>query len=114
MGKLERLHGAMMGRIGERNDHVRQQTTRWATDHKSYTETQDIDHELKCAARLMPAKWWVTPELDSSVPYDEASQQPARVLTQVHHQNLLVLLPGPYFLSPCNGTEYAPNLTYSK
>ena len=114
MGKLERLHGALMGRIGERNDHVRQQTTRWATDHKSYTETQDIDHELKCAARLMPAKWWVTPELDSSVPYDEASQQTARVLTQVHHQNLLVLLHGPYFLSTCNGTEYTPNLTYSK
>ncbi|KAH8898043.1 hypothetical protein GQ53DRAFT_760204 [Thozetella sp. PMI_491] len=61
--KLERVQAVVSGLIVERNRRMCQGRRLAEPRYDHFKETRDLDHELKQAARLLPAKWWTSPAL---------------------------------------------------
>jgi hypothetical protein len=98
--RLERIHVLIAGRIITRNLRMQQRETIYCGDsvpEDEYKETQDVDHQLKQAAKCVPIMWWTAPCL-SSTGDDVLMAQISHVLTQLHHHYLLVLIHQPYIV----------------
>lgn len=111
--RLERNHVVVVGRIIARN--LRMQRHEDAA-YDDYKETQDIDYNLKRAARLLPARWWMLPNLGDVAPDADTME---KLNAQMHHHHLLVVLHQPYLIQkhPKSTTgSAAPSIdyTYSK
>jgi hypothetical protein len=91
MGRLERLHCVIASRILERNG------SRPSSDDIALTHS--LDKELQKAARTMPHKWWLIPELETMLPDSQVLfWNTRRLFVQVIHYNLLNQLHLPYML----------------
>jgi hypothetical protein len=94
MGRLERIHCAIASRILERNN----------TDPGSYNfaTTQEIDLELQEAAKTMPSRWWLAPNLAAAAAagHDDKAVfwERLRLVNQLFHYNLLNQLHLPFML----------------
>lgn len=103
MGRLERIHCVTASRILERND------SGDASNNLLITRT--LDMELQRAARSLPSKWWLAPNLGHAS--DDALAiflDTRRLYAQVLHYNLINQLHLPYMLrsSPTERTyEYS-------
>lgn len=98
--RLEKAHAVLAERISARNDCSRVNAAR---QQASYALTQEIDLELEAAAKTMPSGWWedlqvVTPE----APRDATT----RVVLQIHHFNLNLLLHVPYMMRDLSSPRY--------
>ncbi|KAK3317145.1 hypothetical protein B0T19DRAFT_302331 [Cercophora scortea] len=89
MERLERIHTVIAGRIIERNANKTSQ---------AYAITQSIDCDLGDAATKMGSEWWAQEELDPSEGSEQRLGQMLRLMMQVHHFDLLILLHLPYML----------------
>ncbi|KAF9870733.1 C6 zinc finger domain-containing protein [Colletotrichum karsti] len=92
---LERIHAQAMGLIAARN----------VEDDASgdILATQEIDQMLQQAARSMPDNWWLLPTAkrrseSSNIGNVESLENVLRILLQITHFNLLVLLHLPQML----------------
>lgn len=91
MGRLERIHCVIAFRILERNESK-------PSSH-DLTLTRTLDVELQRAARSLPSKWWLAPNLDiTSTDSQTLFWSTRRLLAQVLHYNLLNQLHLPYML----------------
>ncbi|MCJ1312677.1 hypothetical protein MMC25_006353 [Agyrium rufum] len=91
MGRLERIHCVIASRILERNE------TQPSAEGLALTRTLDV--ELQKAARSLPSKWWLTPNLTAKPIDPQALFWSARRLSaQLLHYNLLNQLHLPYIL----------------
>lgn len=91
MERLEQVHCVVISRILERN----------GSDPSSHdlALTRTLDLELQRAARSLPSKWWLAPNLDIA-PTDSQALfwHTRRLFAQVLHYNLLNQLHLPYML----------------
>lgn len=91
MGRLERMHCVIASRILERNE-----------SHPSSHDialTRTLDVELQRAARSLPSKWWLAPNLEiASTDSQALFWNTRRLFAQVLHYNLLNQLHLPYML----------------
>ena len=91
MERLEQIHCVVTSRILERNE----------SDPSSHdlALTRTLDLELQKAARSLPSKWWLAPNLDIA-PTDSQALfwNTRRLFAQVLHYNLLNQLHLPYML----------------
>lgn len=91
MGRLERIHCVIASRILERNE-----------SHPSSHDiamTRTLDVELQRAARSLPSKWWLAPNLEiASTDSQALFWNTRRLFAQVLHYNLLNQLHLPYML----------------
>ena len=91
MGRLERLHGTIASRILERNEYHQ--------NSHDVALTQTLDVELQRAARSLPSKWWLAPNLEiASTDSQALFLNKRRLFAQVLHYNLLNQLHLPYML----------------
>ena len=100
--RLERIHGVILGRIITR-DMSMQRRRRHLEDggnslYDDSKETQDIDHQLKQAARSLPTTWWFCPTLNNESTHVETMEMTGRLIAQMHHHFLLVILHQPYLI----------------
>ncbi|KAF2679049.1 hypothetical protein K458DRAFT_375445 [Lentithecium fluviatile CBS 122367] len=96
MGRLERIHCVIASRILERNE----------SSPSSYdlTLTQTLDVELQRAARSLPSKWWLAPNLKTASTDSQALfWDTRRLFAQVLHYNLLNQLHLPFMLRSSSG-----------
>jgi hypothetical protein len=106
MGRLERLHTQAATHVLERNE-------RAAMNNKcDYNDTLKIDLELQKAAKVMPAKWWLPPnlsKLSQSSGQEEIFWETIRMVNQLFHYNILNQLHLPYMLrfTPDKRYEYS-------
>lgn len=100
MGRLERIHCAIASRIMERNESCE--------SSQGIALTRTLDTELQRAARGLPSKWWLIPNLETTSTESEARFWKTRQLFgQVNHYNLLNQLHLPYMLrSMSTGHKY--------
>jgi hypothetical protein len=91
MGRLERIHCVIASRILERNE------ARPSSHDIALTRTLDV--ELQRAARSIPSKWWLAPNLEiASTDSQALFWNTRRLFAQVLHYNLLNQLHLPYML----------------
>jgi hypothetical protein len=99
--RLERVHVLAAGRIIARNVRVQNlgmpYEIAWSSCNE-FTESRDIDQELKRATRLLPSSWWLTPSLNNATMENEILERTGRLLVQMHQHYLLVLLHQPYVI----------------
>jgi Fungal specific transcription factor domain len=88
IGRLERVHCVIAGRIIERNENM--------TDD-GFATTQNIDSCLQRAAKSMPAKWWLLSNVGEDAVV-EKMEDLLRIIVQIMHFNLLVMLHLPYMI----------------
>lgn len=103
--RLERAHTVLAARILDRN-HIQQRHKRCTTQKttpREYALTQEIDLDLEAAAKNMPFGWWDEPKLDPFASQEILWEATARIICQMHHFTLLILLHVPYMLhEPCS------------
>lgn len=104
MGRLERIHCVVASRILERNEST--------PDSGDLTLTRTLDVELQRAARSLPSKWWLVPNLNVTLTDSQALfWNTRRLFAQVLHYNLLNQLHLPYMLhSSSAGRKYEYSL----
>ncbi|KAL9129510.1 MAG: hypothetical protein Q9175_007279 [Cornicularia normoerica] len=91
MGRLERIHCVLASQILERNE------SNPSSHDLSLTRTLDV--ELQRAARSLPSKWWLAPNLEiASTDSQSLFWNTRRLFAQVMHYNLLNQLHLPYML----------------
>lgn len=98
-GRLERVHCALASEILERN--------RSGFMSQSLELTQSIDAELQRAAKSLPSKWWLPPNLDNVASSDSTALfwDTRRLFAQVIHYNILNQLFLPYMLHCSSAAE---------
>ncbi|KAK9425342.1 putative Zn(2)-C6 fungal-type domain-containing protein [Seiridium unicorne] len=104
IGKLQRVHAAVLGRILSRNrDDL--------FSSECYITTKDIDNQLLTAARAVPDNFWLSADFLSS-PGDRTSAfwDAMRFTDQLVHYNLMSQLHLPYLLV----SRPAPQFEYSR
>ncbi|OCL13269.1 hypothetical protein AOQ84DRAFT_436443 [Glonium stellatum] len=102
--KLERIHTVVFGRIITRN--LRMQRRRRCrhleeAENDPYDDcqvTQEIDYELKQAARSPPTDWWLCPSLNNGFMHVETMDKTEKLIAQMHHHFLLIILHQPYLI----------------
>ncbi|KAL6857331.1 hypothetical protein J3F83DRAFT_763678 [Trichoderma novae-zelandiae] len=115
--KLERIQAKLTSRIVSRDELMRQGP--WAGDfiYDHYNETKDIDCTLKQAARSLSADWWAFPRLKDAQTDAELKDMTTKVVLQLHHYHLVLLLHLPYIVPRLedSSTEHGvQNCTNSK
>ncbi|KUM63949.1 hypothetical protein ACN42_g3141 [Penicillium freii] len=99
MGRLERMHCTLASRMLERNE-----SDPCAND---FALTQNLDWELQKAAKSMPSRWWLMPNLDSVTDDPQALfLDMGRLFNQLYHYNLLIQLHLPYMLRSSAEPKY--------
>ncbi|EXJ80946.1 hypothetical protein A1O3_07234 [Capronia epimyces CBS 606.96] len=103
MGRLERIHCAISSRVLERNEAEAE-----AADSSShgYALTQSLDRELQRAARSLPSKWWLMPDLSAASDPQALFWDTRRMFLQLFHYDLLNQLHLPYMLRSSAGRKY--------
>ncbi|KAI1211757.1 uncharacterized protein F4807DRAFT_400922 [Annulohypoxylon truncatum] len=93
--RLEKLHTVITGAIIKRN-----MNTSRASPEAAFGTTQAIDCDLEMAAKTMSAEWW-----QPLLPIDASMATPrelvriqSRVMMQMNHHHLLILLHLPYMM----------------
>ncbi|KAF2813562.1 uncharacterized protein BDZ99DRAFT_438821 [Mytilinidion resinicola] len=117
MGRLERIHCVLASRILERNESN--------PSSQDLAVTRTLDLELQRAARGLPSKWWLSPNLEAASTTPQALfWDTLRLFAQVLHYNLLNQLHLPYMLrassssssssssSPTSSPAAAPDRQY--
>lgn len=91
MGCLERVHCVVASQVLERN--------KSPPSSRDLALTRQLDVELQTAARRLPSKWWLAPNLGAA-PTDSQSLfwNTRRLFAQLFHYNLLNQLHLPYVL----------------
>lgn len=97
MGRLERIHCVIASQILERNES--------SPSSRDLTLTRTLDLELQKAARSLPSKWWLAPNLASSFDSQALFWNTKQMFAQVLHYSLLNQLHLPYMLRPTSA-EY--------
>ncbi|KAH8775194.1 hypothetical protein F5883DRAFT_411144 [Diaporthe sp. PMI_573] len=90
LGRIERIHCVIASRILERNES--------SSGSDDPTLTRSLDAELQKAARQLPSKWWLVPDLRRSGDPQASFWDTRRLFAQVLHYNLLNQLHLPYML----------------
>lgn len=91
-GRLERMHCILASQILERNESG-------PSSDDNFTLTQNLELELQKAARSLPSKWWLMPNLDRFADDPRALfWDMGRLFNQLYHYNLLSQLHLPYML----------------
>lgn len=90
LGRVERVHCVIASHILERNE------SRQSAQDPTLTRTLDV--ELQKAARQLPNKWWLVPNLRLSPHPQAVFWDTRRLFAQVLHYHLLVQLHLPYML----------------
>jgi len=98
MERLEKTHVVITGRIIERNAS--------RSSSEAYAITQSIDCELEAAATSMGADWWVEPDLEVTDESGHKLGEMLRLMLQIHHFDLLILLHLPYMLRDPSESRY--------
>jgi hypothetical protein len=91
LGRLERVHCVIASRILERNE----------SDPSSEDPilVRALDTDLQRAARTLPSKWWLAPNLDASTADSQGLfWNTRRLFAQIVHYNLINQLHLPYML----------------
>jgi hypothetical protein len=96
-GRLEQIHCILASCILDRN----------AAKPGDYALTRSLDAELRTAARGLPSKWWLAPNLESIAATNSEALfwDTRRLFAQVLHYNLLNQLHLPYMLRSSRATE---------
>ncbi|EEU34805.1 uncharacterized protein NECHADRAFT_73198 [Fusarium vanettenii 77-13-4] len=97
--KLEKLHAVVSERMIERNNSTQAQAYRW---------TQLISRDLLAGQGLMGEEWWKLPLVDSEQSLRSVPEVAGRIILQMNHHLLLILLHIPYLLknpSPLHGEQ---------
>ncbi|KAF2630544.1 hypothetical protein BU25DRAFT_335593 [Macroventuria anomochaeta] len=96
-GRLEQIHCILASRILDRN----------AAKSSDYALTRSLDSELQKAARNLPSRWWLAPNLESITATNSEALfwDTRRLFAQVLHYNLLNQLHLPYMLRSSMATE---------
>lgn len=97
MGRLERRHCVLAGRVLQRNEQD--------LSSDSLIETQNIDAELRELAESMPSRWWLAPDLASLSDRAQLFWATARLTNQVFHYILLSQLHLPFMLRSSSGSD---------
>lgn len=105
--RLDKAHTVLSARISERNGSHHQDPARFQTN---YALTQEIDLELEAASNAMPTGWWNEPRLDQFASSDSLWDSTAKIISQIHHFTLVLLLHVPYMLRDLS----MPRYDYSK
>lgn len=105
--RLEKAHAVLSARISGRNDNHHRDPAR---HQANYALTQEIDLELEAATKAMPPGWWDDPRFDAFATPDALWDATARVVMQIHHFTLALLLHVPYMLRDPS----SPRHDYSK
>lgn len=107
--RLERAHTIFAAKILDRN-HIQQRSKRCSkqqqTTPREYALTQEIDLDLEEAAKNMPFGWWNEPKLDPFASQEILWEATARIICQMHHFTLLILLHVPYMLHEPSSSRY--------
>ncbi|KAJ4045437.1 hypothetical protein NW756_013480 [Fusarium oxysporum] len=103
LGRLDQLHTVIMGRLISRNQRVAAADPTQALQSE-LEETQSLDQELQRIASLLPAEWWLPPHLSDSVT-DASTSEASRLLAQVNHAHLLLILHLPYVLQSLSSLQ---------
>lgn len=102
MGRLDRVHCVVTSKILERNQS--------ALNIDDVALTRALDEELQKASRILPAKWWLTPNLATVVDRPQALfWDMRRLFHHLFHHNLLIQLHLPWMLHSsisANGQDY--------
>ena len=90
-GRLERIHSVLASQILERNESN--------SGFHDLSLTRTLDVELQRAARSLPSKWWLAPNLETaSTDPQSLFWNTRRLFAQVMHYSLLTKLHLPYML----------------
>lgn len=103
LDKLEKSHTVLTALIIDRNNDHRKDPAR---KQNNYAATQDIDLQLENAARAMPPGWWDEPRMDPFASYDTLWESTARILCQIHHFTLALMVHVPYMLRDLSSPRY--------
>lgn len=103
LDQLEKSHTVLTARIIDRNKENREGLAQRQTN---YAATQDIDLELESTARSMPPGWWDEPRLDPFASYDSLWDTTARIVAQMHHFTLALMVHVPYMLRDLSSPRY--------
>lgn len=95
LDRLEKSHAVLTALIIDRNQDHHLHSRDLARQQTNYAATQDIDLKLETAARAMPPGWW-----------DEPWDTTARVLCQIHHFTLALMIHVPYMLRDLASPRY--------
>lgn len=90
LGRIERIHCVIASHILERNESP-------SSSHDPKV-TRTLDTELQRAARQLPSKWWLVPNLRVAGDPQASFWDTRRLFAQVLHYNLLNQLHLPYML----------------
>lgn len=105
IGRLQRRHCVLAGRILQRNE------SNPSLD--DFTETLAIDEELRSVAESMPSKWWLVPNLASMQSNVELYWATMGLTYQVYHNILLSQLHLPFMLQ-ATATSRQERYEYSR
>ncbi|CAM1511972.1 Fc.00g094850.m01.CDS01 [Cosmosporella sp. VM-42] len=97
MGRLERRHCVLAGRILQRNESD--------PSPDDLIDTQAIDMEIRKLSESMPSKWWLVPNLAAIQDGVELFWETVKVVNQVFHYILLSHLHLPFMLHSSSGTH---------
>lgn len=87
--KLEKLHAVVSEKMIERNN---------STQAQAYRLTQLISRDLLAGQGLMGEEWWKLPLVDSEHSLASGPEAAGRMILQMNHHLLLILLHIPYLL----------------
>lgn len=106
--RLERAHTIVAAKILDRNhiQHCNKRRATQTTTPREYALTQEIDLDLEAAAQNMPYSWWEEPKLDPFASQEILWEATARIICQMHHFTLLILLHVPYMLHEPSSSRY--------
>jgi hypothetical protein len=103
LGRIERIHCVIASRILERNESL-------SSSHDPAL-TRSLDAQLQKAARQLPSRWWLVPDLRAPEDPQASFWNTRRLVAQVLHYNLLNQLHLPYMLrSSSAGREHEYSL----
>lgn len=109
LGRLERLHTVIMGRLIARNQRLA------AADHpiqalrSELEETRSIDREMRKIAPLFPVEWCLPPHQgDLVTDAIKSREETPRLLAQVNHAHLLLIIHLPYIIQTlCSEPQFS-------
>lgn len=103
LDQLEKSHTVLAALIIDRNNDHRKGLAR---RQSNYAATQEIDLKLEGAAKAMPPGWWDEPRLDPFASYDSLGDTTARIIGQIHHFTLALIVHVPYMLRDLSSPRY--------
>lgn len=95
--RLDRVHAVICGLILQRNE---------SESYDEFATTQKIDFDLQRAAKTVPPKWWLSPNMHPAMGMSEMISDLIRAQTQIIHHNLLTLLHLPFMLRNASERRY--------